>query len=87
MEFQSKFPGPCAEARRFSIVRTGEWREQHPVTEAGKCSQCGWCYLFCPTGCISDSGTYFRANLDYCKGCGVCARVCPRNAVTIVKEE
>ncbi|MFA5614071.1 MAG: 4Fe-4S binding protein, partial [Methanoculleus sp.] len=26
-------------------------------------------------------------DLDYCKGCGICANECPKNAITMVREE
>lgn len=31
--------------------------------------------------------THFAPNLDYCKGCGICARECPAMAITMVREE
>jgi len=52
-----------------------------------KCNRCGWCFLYCPTGCISEGDEYFEINLDYCKGCGVCAHECPKGAITMVNEE
>jgi Pyruvate/2-oxoacid:ferredoxin oxidoreductase delta subunit len=30
---------------------------------------------------------YFAPNLDFCKGCGICAKECPKNAVTMESEE
>jgi len=26
-------------------------------------------------------------NYDYCKGCGICAEECPKDAIKLVKEE
>ncbi len=87
MKYKSKFEGPWANPADLLIVKTGDWRHQRPVTKVGKCSQCGTCYLFCPTGSIDNKGTYFGADLDYCKGCGVCANVCPIGAIKMVREE
>ena len=84
MQFESKFNTLWKENDTVDIIKTGAWRSQQPVTKIGKCVQCGWCYLFCPTGCISNKDTYFAANLDYCKGCGICAKVCPVNAIKMV---
>lgn len=87
MRLRSRFAGPWADPDELFAIKTGEWRYQRPVTKVGKCCQCGTCYLFCPTGCISDRGTYFAADLEYCKGCGLCARLCPVSAIMIVREE
>ncbi|MBZ5503536.1 MAG: 4Fe-4S binding protein [Acidobacteriia bacterium] len=46
------------------------------------------CTLSCPEGCIFGTGqrTYY-ANEDFCKGCGICAKECPKEAITMVQEE
>ena len=87
MQFISKFEGPWANAEPMLDIKTGEWRFQRPVTKVGKCRQCGWCYIFCPIGCIEENERCFSANLDYCKGCGLCAKVCPARAIMLVREE
>ena len=87
IKFTSRFESSWADPRTMHILPTGEWRFQRPVTKAEKCCQCGWCYIFCPTGCIENRGTYFGANLDYCKGCSICAHVCPVDAIRMVREE
>jgi len=33
-----------------------------------------------------DKEEYFLPNLDYCKGCGICSRECPREAIAMVPE-
>jgi 2-oxoacid:acceptor oxidoreductase delta subunit (pyruvate/2-ketoisovalerate family) len=86
MRYQSKYHTAWAD-QYTPLANTGDWRAQRPVTNTQKCCQCGWCYLFCPTGSISDKGTHFEANLDYCKGCGICARVCLVQAIVMVREE
>jgi len=67
--------------------KTGDWRSQKPIRDNSKCIKCGICYIFCPEGCIEqDSDGYFEANLFYCKGCGICARECWTQAITMVEE-
>ena len=49
----------------------------------GTCNYCYNCYFFCPEGVISlDPGQKTRTvDLDHCKGCGTCAKACPRSVV------
>ena len=56
---------------------TGGWRSQRPVFTADNCVQCGVCYIYCPDASIvmTPEG-YPEILLDYCKGCGICAREC-----------
>jgi pyruvate ferredoxin oxidoreductase delta subunit len=70
-----------------SEYHTGSWRAQRPVWNNSKCIQCGICYIFCPEGCVAQSEDgYFKANLDYCKGCGICAHECWSKAIAMVEE-
>lgn len=87
IEFRSKYEGPWSEGSDLLVLPVGEWKVQRPLVKEPKCCHCGTCYLFCPTGCIEDKGTYFEANLDYCKGCGLCAIECPVTAINMVREE
>lgn len=64
--------------------KTGGWRTFKPVRNIKKCTKCGFCWMFCPDGCINDK---FEVDLNYCKGCGICAKVCPFKAIEMVKEE
>ncbi len=86
MEFRSKFEAPVADSATLALIKTGGWRLMRPVTKADKCCQCGTCYLYCPSGSVEDRGTHFSADLNYCKGCGICARLCPISAIIMVRE-
>ena len=77
-----------AEPGNASQYQTGVWRSQRPIFDSSKCIKCGLCYIFCPEGCIEQNTEgYFEANLFYCKGCGICARECWPQAVTMVEEK
>jgi len=73
--------------------KTGEWRSSRPVIDQRKClpakqnkPACFQCWLFCPEAVISKT-IPIQINLEYCKGCGICADVCPAHAITMVREE
>lgn len=68
--------------------RTGDWKSAHPVWDKSKCNpKCALCATYCPEGCIKmQKDGYFEADLYYCKGCGICAEECRRQAITMVEE-
>ena len=70
-----------------SEYHTGSWRSQRPIWDNSKCIKCGICYVFCPEGCVAQTEDgFFKANMDYCKGCGICAHECWPRAIKIVEE-
>ncbi len=62
-------------------------REAERCFSCGTCNQCDTCWLFCPDVSIHrvDHQGY-EVNYDYCKGCGVCAEECPREAIVMEEE-
>ncbi len=68
--------------------KTGTWRSQRPTYDFTRCIKCAVCQLFCPEGCIEQNKEgYFVADLDYCKGCGICAKECWTQVIKMVEEE
>ncbi len=74
--------------RGFSEVNRGFTPDQARFSASrcfacGTCNYCYNCYFFCPEGVISlDPVRRTKAvDLDHCKGCGTCAKTCPRNVV------
>ena len=59
------------------MVMTGDWRSY----------DCYTCWIYCP-----DNSIVFRDDkmsgikMSHCKGCGICAKVCPKKAITMKEE-
>jgi pyruvate ferredoxin oxidoreductase delta subunit len=67
--------------------RTGDWRSHTPRIDHERCSgkdTCLLCWLYCPDGVISRDFP-LEIDIEYCKGCGICAEECPRKAITMVE--
>ncbi len=68
--------------------------EDNALFEARRCMSCGSCfacdncYGVCPDNAVLKlvpAGSYsYEINLDYCKGCGICAKECPCGASEMV---
>jgi 2-oxoacid:acceptor oxidoreductase delta subunit (pyruvate/2-ketoisovalerate family) len=63
--------------------------EARRCLSCGNCFECDNCYGVCPDNAVIKlgPGQRFEINLDYCKGCGVCAAECPCGAIEMVPEE
>ncbi|HVP58211.1 MAG TPA: 4Fe-4S dicluster domain-containing protein [bacterium] len=68
---------------------TGSWRTFRPVRDEAKCTHCLRCWIYCPDSAIEvKDGKVVGIDLDHCKGCGICADVCPPKvqAIKMVQE-
>jgi 2-oxoacid:acceptor oxidoreductase delta subunit (pyruvate/2-ketoisovalerate family) len=63
--------------------------EARRCLSCGNCFECDNCYGHCPDNAIVKlgPGKRFRIDLDFCKGCGVCAAECPSGAIRMVAED
>lgn len=63
----------------------GDWRIVKPVWRADLCIDCQYCWLYCPdTSIISRDKQMLGVDYEHCKGCGICAEVCPTNPKSLV---
>jgi pyruvate ferredoxin oxidoreductase delta subunit len=73
--------------KKGAMGKTGSWRVFRPQFDKDKCVKCLRCWVFCPEGAVKKNkdGTV-SIDMDYCKGCGVCAKVCKVKAITMDRE-
>ena len=77
--------GPSFPTGQLHDISSG-MRTFRPVIDTEKCVKCLRCFLVCPDGAIDKSGAALEIDYDYCKGCGVCAKVCPVPCIAMVDE-
>ena len=61
-------------------------RNMRPVLDKEKCVMCSLCWIYCPEGCIDRSKGFMEINMTYCRGCGICAVECSKNAYEMIRE-
>ncbi len=63
--------------------------EARRCLSCGNCFECDNCYGICPDNAIIKlgEGNRFKINLDYCKGCGMCATECPCGAIDMIEDD
>jgi 2-oxoacid:acceptor oxidoreductase delta subunit (pyruvate/2-ketoisovalerate family) len=72
----------------------GGLTEQNALFEARRCLSCGNCFEcdncfgVCPDNAVLKLGDgRYQFDLDFCKGCGICAAECPCGAIDMVPEQ
>jgi 2-oxoacid:acceptor oxidoreductase delta subunit (pyruvate/2-ketoisovalerate family) len=62
--------------------------EARRCMSCGNCFECENCYGVCPDNAVIKlgPGRRYEIDLDYCKGCGICASECPCGAIDMVPE-
>ena len=67
--------------------KTGDWRAFRPVVDKEKCINCLFCWIYCPDGAVIRKEKCVEVNYDYCKGCGICSKECPKEAIKMMEEQ
>jgi 2-oxoacid:acceptor oxidoreductase delta subunit (pyruvate/2-ketoisovalerate family) len=88
-EWQALEPGGTVLPSEAAQPHTGGWRTGvKPVVELGKCVNCLLCWLHCPDSAVLLQDEVFKGfDYDFCKGCEICAAVCPTDAIAMVAED
>ncbi|TCC30814.1 NAD(P)-binding protein [Kribbella speibonae] len=62
--------------------------EARRCMSCGNCLECDNCFGVCPDNAIIKlgPGKGYEIDLDFCKGCGLCATECPSGAITMFRE-
>lgn len=82
--------GMILDAGNSEEYDTGDWRAFRPVFGEAECIDCFQCWLHCPDSSIlvdTETEEMVGFDLKHCKGCGICASVCPVNVRVIKKAD
>ena len=86
--WQDVTPGTVTFGASSREVKTGLWRSMRPVFDLDKCISCLKCWVQCPDLSVltDNESKVCGVNLFYCKGCGICAEICPVKAISMHPE-
>lgn len=63
---------------------TGDWRSVTPTVDKSICTDCMTCWIYCPDNSVIVKDKKMAGfKLTHCKGCGICAKMCPKKAITM----
>jgi NADPH-dependent glutamate synthase beta subunit-like oxidoreductase len=63
--------------------------EARRCLSCGNCFECDNCFGMCPDNAVikMGPGQRYQIDLEFCKGCGICAAECPCGAIDMVPEQ
>ncbi len=82
----SEYPVGTSFRAGHLVTKNAGWRNEKPVINLQKCTNCLQCYLYCPDGVIFKSENKVSIDYDFCKGCGICPTVCKFGAIHMERE-
>ena len=81
-------PGGVVVREEAVRPRTGGWRTGlKPRIDSSRCVNCLLCWVYCPDAAIVlDGDKLAGVDFEVCKGCEICAEMCPVEAIDMVAE-
>ena len=80
--------GLIVEPGNAEEYHTGDWRSEWPKWDEDTCTSCLLCWIHCPdSSIVVKDGKMTGVDELHCKGCGICASICPVTAIEMVPEE
>ncbi|MFP4250293.1 MAG: 4Fe-4S dicluster-binding protein [Armatimonadota bacterium] len=79
--------GIIPQAGNADEYSVGGWRNEHPIRDNETCIDCLFCWIYCPDVAVrvkDESVKGLGFDPDHCKGCAICAEVCPVDAIKMV---
>lgn len=62
--------------------KTGDWSAFKATIDKAKCISCMNCFYYCPDAAIiMDDELKAECDTTFCKGCGICEKNCPADAI------
>ena len=83
----SEIPDATAYEAGYLVTKNAGWRNVRPVIDKSGCVGCLQCYLYCPDGVIYKDGGKVSIDYDFCKGCGICGKICKTGAIVMEAEK
>ncbi len=80
-------PNVTAYEAGYLVTKNSGWRNFRPVIDTQKCVGCLSCYLHCPDGVIFRKDGKVAIDYDFCKGCGICEKICRPGAIVMEAEK
>ncbi len=82
------YGGVIDKAGNAEDYHTGGWRTFRPVRDKDACIDCMMCWIYCPDSAIKvEDGKILKIDYEHCKGCGICAKVCPKKCIEMKEDK
>lgn len=83
----SEYPNGTFFDAGYLVTKNAGWRNMRPVINTEKCTNCLQCYMYCPDGVIFKKNDKIDIDYDFCKGCGICAKICKFKVIKMESED